>query len=566
MDTLQFYPTTAALAAKAWSLFRDRNFQRVLDPSGGNGDLLLGCPSFESRRSILDAVEIDTSKHATLQSHGIKVVGLDFEHFESAACYSHIIANPPFSKGCAHVLHAWSTLFNGEIVAILNAQTILNPFSSERLLLKKLIEQHGSVEFIKDAFSGPDAARSTSVEIALVYLRKEAVSNDIIGDIIGDLKRDEFEETDVAADLPLMIPEKFVENTVLTFRAAVEAMRQAAHAEVRAAHYAAGLGPTMVFRSASANVGAGAPVANNVRDIISQKYDELKDRAWAHVLNSTQVREKLSTNAQKRLESEFAQIKQLEFTVANVYGFLEGLCASGWDLQLEMASDVFDLVTRFHSENVVHYMGWKSNDQHRACGMRMRTKRFVLPGHRTESYSQSLDYQSERVLGDMDKVFAMLDGKNMPEVSLVDTFRTQFAALRSGERVTSSYFDVRYYPGQGTIHFFPRQKTLVDRLNRMVGQHRKWLPPSTEQETTGFWQQYEKAEKLDGEIRQAFADLKVDERSNHWIDDAFAPHKCGHEKAHQRLMDAITSVLNKHQIDIETGIETKRTQQLAINE
>jgi len=562
MDKLQFYPTTAALAKKAWSLFRNRSFSRVLDPSAGDGALLQGRPAYGSHRDTLDAIEIDGSKHDVLRARGIKVVGLDFERFQSTSCYSHVVMNPPFAKGCAHVLHAWNTLFDGEIVAIINAETLRNPFSKERALLNSIIQQHGCVEYVQDAFNGPDSARSTDVEIALVYLRKTAVSSDILGDIVGDLKKDQFEETDVAADLPLMIPEGFVENVVLTFNAAVESMRQAAHASVRASYYASLLGSTMASRGTDIN-DKDAPAS--VRTLISERYDELKDRAWANVLHSTQVREKLSTGARKRLESEFKNIKQLEFTVSNVYGFLAGLCNSGWDLQLEMACEVFDLVTRYHSENTVHYMGWKSNNRHRECGMRMRTTRFVLPGHGVESYSSSLDHKSEQELGDMDKVFAMLDGKTSPEVSLVQIFRSHFSALRAGERVSSSYFDVRYY-NKGTIHFFARNKDLVDRLNRLVGQHRQWLPPATEDVPKGFWEQYDSAEKFDAEIRQAFSEIEGhgSRFSKDSIDDAFNPHRDRHEGAHAKLSQAISTVLHRHNIEVGPGLENGHRSTLAI--
>lgn len=72
--------------------------------------------------------------------------------------------NPPFNQGCKHVLHAWDILFDGEIVAILNAETVKNPFSAERRLLAQLIEDHGSVEYIKDAFMDPDTQRKTRLK------------------------------------------------------------------------------------------------------------------------------------------------------------------------------------------------------------------------------------------------------------------------------------------------------------------------------------------------------------------------------------------------------------------
>ena len=61
------------------------------------------------------------------------------------------------------------------------------------------------------------------------------------------------------------------------------------------------------------------------------------------------------------------------------------------------------------------------------------------------------------------------------------------------------------YPGVGTIHFFPsKEKNLVDRLNRLVGKHRQWIPKQDDEVTKNFWQAYDKSEKLDAELRKGF--------------------------------------------------------------
>ena len=39
MDARQFYPTPKALAERAWALFKNRTFTRVLEPSAGDGAL-----------------------------------------------------------------------------------------------------------------------------------------------------------------------------------------------------------------------------------------------------------------------------------------------------------------------------------------------------------------------------------------------------------------------------------------------------------------------------------------------------------------------------------------------
>lgn len=120
MDDLQFYPTPPDLARRAWKKFKNKCFERVLDPSAGNGDLADADARKDEwgRRSVKpDCIEIDISRHATLQSKGLKVVGLDFMTFTSGAIYSHIIMNPPFAVGAKHVLKAWDILWDGEIVA-----------------------------------------------------------------------------------------------------------------------------------------------------------------------------------------------------------------------------------------------------------------------------------------------------------------------------------------------------------------------------------------------------------------------------------------------------------------
>ncbi len=114
---------------------------------------------------------------------------------------------------------------------------------------------------------------------------------------------------------------------------------------------------------------------------------------------------------------------------------------------------------------------------------------------------------------------------------------------------------VRYYPGKGTIHFFARDKKLVDRLNRMVGQHRQWLPPVTDTATEGFWQQYEGAEKFDAEIRKVYDGLRSNTRHGRsLIKDAFSQHDEYSRPAQEHLSQSIATVLASKGIDVGIGV------------
>ena len=519
----QFYPTPKDLARLAWSKFMNRDFSRILEPSAGEGHLLeAGKDLIEYHRRLkIDCCEIDVSRHAVLRSKGYSVVGFDFMSFGAGAIYSHIIMNPPFNMGAQHVLKAWNLLWDGEIVAIVNAETLNNPYSAERRHLLALIQEHGTMDLLEGAFAVEDAERKTNVQVALVYLRKKADQRtDIIGNLYDTLRQDFDGQRDQTGgfsgfNLPA-IPNSTIENAVLAFNAAVVAMRESTLAQARENYYTAMLGETManIISGTSTTADSSVPW---VQSEISKAYDKLKDRAWAGILRSAKVAEHLSSSARARLESEFSEIQKLEFSVQNVYGFLCGLAEKQGEIQAGMACDVFDLFSRYHSENTVFYKGYKSNDRHRSCGMRLRKNRFILPGH-SQFASHCVRHETIQLLRDIDKVFAMLDCKHHPEVSLERVFDNELRRLRHGERITSTYFDVRYYPGAGTIHFFPRHQELIDRLNRFVGQRRQWLPPEESQVSKAFWQQYDRAEKYDKSFR-ARVMKKYRQRSHYSYND-----------------------------------------------
>ncbi len=558
MDAWQFYPTPKALAERAWALFKNRNFTRVLEPSAGDGALADARPWNDDRyyrgtRPIIDCCEIDVTKHATLRGKGYNVVGLDFLQFGNASIYSTVILNPPFSNGAAHVLKAYDAIWDGEIVAILNADSVRNPFSRERQRLVDLIEQFGSYEIIEGAFAVPDADRKTDVDVALVYLKKTAnVTSDIVGDLIGDLREDAERGAGLAGDYApeqaVALPNSFIENSVITLNAAVSAMRDSVRSEARARHYAAMLGDTMAVHCGAQGSSSADYTTDWVKSELGQRYDELKDRAWANLLRSSDVTSRLSSAAQKRLESEFDQIKKLEYTVMNVRGFLCGLVDSQCKIQEDMICDVFDLIGKYHWDNVTLAMGWKSNSKHRTLAMKVKSTRFILPGHGTESWQSGLSWDSERLLSDFDKAFAILEGVPQPEISLVSMFRNNFKALCDGKRIYGSHFSVRYWPGAGTIHFFPTRHDLIDRLNRVVGRKRAWLPPVDTMATDAFWSAYDKSEKFDKEVVK-----EISKHKRSWWDNPFdnLRNEERREAAENQILDAIGTVLERNGIRVD---------------
>lgn len=567
MSDFQYYPTPQNLVIKAWSLFQSKKITRVLEPSAGEGALLENWSlrsSKEKGRSIVDCVELDVTKHPLLQAKGYNVIGVDFLKMEGASLYSHIIMNPPFAEGVQHVLKAWDLLFDGELVAIVNAETIRNPYSKERQWLVETIRKYGSVEFLENAFMTPDTQRKTSVEVALVYLKKDAqFHKNFVSGLLDDDMSGAGLATGFHKPQEVAIPENEVATSVKIFNAAVKSMRDSVFAGARSSYYASLLGESM---STINNTGYqhGATSTNNrslddVRLAVQAGYDDLKNRAWTRILRATEVTSRLSAKGQQMLESQFESVKQLEFTEANIYGFLLGLVNSQSDINLEMALDVFDSITRYHSDNAVWYKGWKSNDKHITSARRIKTTRFIIPHFTDEGWRKTCSWSLSRFLADYDKVFAMLDGNNIINRDKENPFKglqyafengDTFERLKSGERVQTEYFDVRFYPGVGTIHFFPRSKVLVDRLNRLVGRHRQWLPQENEDVSDAFWLQYENAEKYAKEVDKKLKTARVDSRHISY-DMSNGREEAVRLRAIQNVNNAIDSVLTEKGINVD---------------
>lgn len=571
-DDLQFYPSSHKLGQRAWAKFR-KPITRFLEPSAGDGALIKAHPHWERRGYYRmppgDAIEMDLSKHDALRACGAEVIGLDFLSFSNGAQYSHIIMNPPFKYGAEHVLKAWEILWDGELVAIINAETLRNPFSKERQFLLNLIQTHGEVEFIADAFKGSDVVREADVEIALVYLNKEAnLETDIFGDMFEGLSEDKESGAGLAGQFQqafeVALPKSLIENRVATFNAAVRSMQASVFAEAKATHYASLLGKTMAeHQDQKAAEASQIEVVKHVKTTIAERYGKLKDAAWAGILRSSNVTSKLSSKAQRRVESEFERIKKLEFNCQTIYGFLCGIVESQGQIQIDMACDVFDAITEYHADNTIWFKGWKSNSKHRTCGRKIKLTRFVLP--RNDTWCNQLGWDAMQRLRDFDKVFAMLDGKAAPEVSLESLFSNHLGELRRGARLSGSYFDVRYYQGAGTIHFFPnKKKNLVDRLNRLVGKTRAWLPPQDAGVSENFWLAYHAADKLNDAVSKATQKT----RGGYWntpFQSMFCRDEQEQQAAADKIVAAIESVLEANGISPHfQAIEQNAAKQLML--
>jgi len=109
----------------------------------------------------------------------------------------------------------------------------------------------------------------------------------------------------------------------------------------------------------------------------------------------------------------------------------------------------------------------------------------------------SLSYTELETFKDIDKAMDLLAGNAESSFPLAKAMEEN--AKQGSERVDAGYFQIRMY--SSSIHLFPQNRALIDKLNLAVGRFHRWIPTSTTpSEDTAFWKQYNKAEQFQREL------------------------------------------------------------------
>lgn len=485
MDT-QFYPTPEALAEKMWAKFEPR-FENgyVLEPSAGDGALLKprfteqGSRQHQRRLRDVDVIEIDEARRALLDDR-FNVVGSDFLSFAAIEKYSRIIMNPPFNVGVEHVLHAWDGLLEGQVVALVNAETIRNPFSAQRKRLGKLLQSYGNVEYVQAAFV--DAERQTDVEVAILSLVKENGRDAQFAQVKAWLLNPQDDDEAQYSPPELNGTEvanlsRYVEEQVATFQNTVNLIKKMSHLNAMRCQMLARLGETFDKKygeETKPSDRTAKPVA--VMDkTVAEEIADARERAWLSVMDSTGVQKIASYKMSEQIHASLKDFVKVPFTVEKVHTFLESVLQSAPDLLNGVLDAGFDAFARYWSvDNGVFYRSWKSNAKHRAFGMKLKTTRFIVPN--VMSYRNR---GAEQSVGEFVRAMHYLDTGDLPalgSVGLADVSKLTEAIRQPGSRQAGVYADYRYFAGTQTLHVFPRRKDLVEKLNLNVARRRQWLP------------------------------------------------------------------------------------------
>lgn len=485
MFNSDFYPTPKHLIErmlKPWKnewgyAFKDKI---ILEPSAGKGDILdfLTGKDLEpnQRRSHTRAdrvycIEQDPELQATLQGKGYRLIHSDFLSYEGDYAFDIILMNPPFSNGDDHLLKAWNILESGDIVCLLNAETIRNPYTKVRALLKRIIEEHGSVEFIQNAFS--QAERKTNVETALVRLTKKP-TQDRFTFFHGTHNENGPQLDENTLGNPLA-RQNAIDNLVTYYEQSKKAFITYLKARERLFFYAKPLMPSEYKTVGKAIDEALKHDSKNLQ--YNSFVDDLKSLAWSNVFTKTKLAEVITSKVRRDFDEYAKHQGHMDFTRDNIFQLFDTLILNRNDIMQRCLVETFERMCSYDAKNKIHWEGWKTNDAYKV------NRKVIMPHYIVhDGYFRMSYYKDYSGLDDVDKVMCLITSDRLEKiVTIRQALQAKFDELRKGKYVVtdntvdSHFFEVRFFK-KGTLHITFKDKFVWEQFNIMAAKGKNWLP------------------------------------------------------------------------------------------
>ncbi len=457
----QFYPTPDNLLNKIIPL--GLSDKTILDPSAGKGNILDFLRNRRYNPNNLYAIEINQELQATIAGKGYKVLDSDFLNYvnDGTQNFDMIIMNPPFKYGVSHFLKAWEIANGSEIICILNAETIRNPFTKKRILLKQIIQDNqGTVEFYQEEFTS--AERKTNVEIAVIKIKKPLVS---FGDFIGmESEEDEFYMNTVTKN-ELIEPDQ-IRDIVASYKAAREHAIKGIYHLQKLALYQKQIKGYNNIKFDLSNISSAQELMN-----------EIKGNVWSHIFSRLDLESKMTGKFRDGFQLQVLKQQNMAINEANISNLVNILYQTKDNIFTQGVKDVFEIFTKYHKENRCHIEGWHSNSIY------MVNRKIVLPDCIKFSYGrfeQVYGRQSSE-MDDIDKIMCYIEGIPFGRITTIkEALKAKVEESRTNKdlitKTESTFFEIKFYK-KGTIHLYFKSKDLWNKFNYEAMKGNNWLPP-----------------------------------------------------------------------------------------
>ena len=469
-------------------------YDTVLDPSAGSGSILDYVSKLfgdqnrreSSRDARLYCFETDPTLQATLQGKNYRLLGHDFLKYSGDMPLSCIVMNPPFSAGDAHVLHAYHIVApGGQVVALLNSETLRNPHTRTRQQLLRLIEQvGGTVEELGACFQ--DSERPTNVDVSIIRLQKPEGADRFSFNWENKGRERAF---DTSAHKSQELAGRDVIGNMLT---QYDCLREQFLNLLRAIdgikHFGAGLSNEGNYRDAwriaSDVIKADErPSGEGYARQYTAFTEEMRQQIWGVVMQKVNI-QKFMTNAVRESFSKFNKASgYLDFTRENVFQLVSMVLDNTGNILEVAIGQLFDKFTEYHKENRCHVEGWLTNSRYKV------NRKLILPNWVEFSDWGNEFHASARdgCYSDVDKVMCYLTGERYEDTCLIgDALALQFRKLGRVDSGTfenvcySRFFKIRFFK-KGTIHLEFLDARLHEEFNLRACAGKQWLPAEEQQ-------------------------------------------------------------------------------------
>jgi len=469
-----FYPTPPDLVRLMVAKIKG-NPRKILEPSAGKGnivDALLEHFGTWSRPDV-SCIELDVELQATLRGKGHKVLDSDFLKYSGPDKFDLIIANPPFDDGDKHLLKAIDIMYRGQIIFLLNAETLRNQCTSTRKELWRRLDELGAeVQYIQNAFR--HAERKTDVEIAMVNILIDRKVEDDLFDGCEDHAARSYQTVE---DKHEISTGRSVQELVAGYNRTVDVGQQTILGYFRNfKHVSKYIG---LNREAKAYETGGKDLTDKMQGVLNDFLKAVRTDYWRKTLDLKEVRSRLTTKKQEEFEHALTDRCHMDFTESNIRQFVINLIGGYEQTLTEAVIDIFDMFTVRHSwndtpyeKNIHYFNGWKTNKAFKVG------KRVVIPIR--ASYGNAfidwgrwrLDYRAAETLRDIDTVMNYFDG-----MSEYTTLQKAIEAVFSEgkNKGESTYFKFICHK-KGTIHLTFKNLDILRRFNVCACRGKGWLP------------------------------------------------------------------------------------------
>ena len=377
------------------------------------------------------------------------------------------------------------------MVCLLNAETLLNPYTNLRkVLLKKIREHRAVVKYLKSPFK--KAERKTDVNVALIWFN--IVSKVRESEIFSRMEKANGASF-VSPESKEVMPGDRIEGLVRSYE--VETAASIAFLQEWNALRPHILDGTESYSAPSIGVkigdrdvhgGLSSDSINDYMRLVRLKY-------WSKLLDLPEISEKMTTAIRSSYHAKIHEMADYEFSMFNIQEVI-------WDIRVQLQEGVEDEILGLfeklsnkycyydgNNENIHYYNGWKTNKAHKV------NYKVIIPSY--GSFAKRYDYDKHQrlvektndfidsnscysTLADLEKTLDYLDGKDPKRQRLNLSSVLRYAEGTGQTRnIECTYFYVTFYK-KGTCHITFREdaKILIDRLNIYVGKNKNWLPPN----------------------------------------------------------------------------------------